>query len=340
MLRFAFMGLRHDHMLAMHRHVRDRADCEVVAVCEPDRETREALVAEGKLPVTHAAYAEVFETVDFDAVALGDVFGARGGLAIEALRRGKHVLADKPLCTALEDLDEIERLAKAKGLVVGCMLTMRDSGLTLRARELYDAGAIGEIHAIAFGGQHQLNYGRRPGWYFEEGRHGGTINDIAVHAVDCIPWITGKRIAMINVARSWNTRRAEAPAFKDAAQLMLTLENGCGVIGDVSYLLPDAIAGGNPLTWRFTFWGREGVMDYADSLEKITVWKPHAEKAEVYGPAASKPAGYLEAFVRETRGERHDLHLSMDEVIRASRTALLAQKVADEDIANVSIGDS
>ncbi|MEZ4683286.1 MAG: hypothetical protein R2932_54665 [Caldilineaceae bacterium] len=54
-------------------------------------------------------------------------------------------------------------------------------------RNLIRSGLIGEIHAINFGGQHPLMLDTRAAWYFEPGKHGGTINDIAIHAVDAIP---------------------------------------------------------------------------------------------------------------------------------------------------------
>ena len=77
---------------------------------------------------------------------------------------------------------EIVRLAAAKKLTVGMMLDMRDSGVFIKVRELVRAGGIGEIRAVALGGQHPLFTGKRAGWYHEAGKHGGTISDIAVHA--------------------------------------------------------------------------------------------------------------------------------------------------------------
>ena len=91
----------------------------------------------------------------------------------------------------MADLDRIEALAREKNLKVGCMLTMRDAAAFIGARNLIQAGRIGEVHAIAFGGQHPLLLGSRPGWYFEQGKHGGTITDIGIHAIDALPWVTG-----------------------------------------------------------------------------------------------------------------------------------------------------
>lgn len=145
-------------------------------------------------------------------------------------------------------------LAADKSLAIGCKLDLRDWGAFRQMAAMIRAREIGEVAAIAFGGQHPLNYDSRPKWYFEKGQHGGTLNDIAVHAIDYIRWATGLEFASINAARNWNAALAQAPDFKNAAQAMLTLQNDCGVLGDVSYLSPDGFGYRFPHYWRMTFW--------------------------------------------------------------------------------------
>ena len=135
------------------------------------------------------------------------------------------------------------------------MLSMRDHGQTIGARNMIREGTIGEIHAISFGGQHPLMLGSRPGWYFEEGKHGGTINDLAIHAIDCLPWITGLEFEIGQRRQVLECLRAGVSALSDGAQMMLTMDNGCGVLGDVSYFMPDKAGYSLPFYWRYTFWG-------------------------------------------------------------------------------------
>ena len=97
-------------------------------------------------------------------------------------------------------------------------------------------------------------YGKRPGWYFEEGKHGGTINDIAIHGIDLLRYLTGSGVKVINAARTWNAFAKSAPAFCDSAQFMVTLENGAGVIADVSYSSPDSFGYLMPTYWQFCVW--------------------------------------------------------------------------------------
>ena len=56
-----------------------------------------------------------------------------------------------------------------------------------KLREIILSGELGEVASIHIDGQHPLNPSVRPGWYFEPGKHGGTINDIGIHAFDFVP---------------------------------------------------------------------------------------------------------------------------------------------------------
>jgi predicted dehydrogenase len=270
-------------------------------------------------------------------VAVGDYYGRRGRILIDALRRGKHVLSDKPLCTSLAELDQIETLAHGQGLLVGCQLDMRDGPVTVEARRRILGGEIGEVHAISVGGQHPLLFGTRPGWYFEPGKHGGTINDIGIHALDALPWMTGLRFQEITFARAWNARLPQAPQFQDGAQFALTMSNGAGVLADVSYLGPDANGYRIPQYWRMTFWGSEGLLETDFSAGQVTLHRQRDPAPQVVQATQGVPGGYLDSFLRELRGETSGLHLSSAEVLAASRLALRVQEAADQGLLGVPL---
>ena len=336
-LRFAFIGFRHGHIHSLYELVDKAEDMEVVAACEEHAPTRERLQAEGRVEITHADYGEMLDEAACDVVATGDYFTIRGRREIQALRAGKHVISDKPLCTDMRDLDEIERLAREKDLRVGCMLTQRGLGCMAGARDLIRGGTIGEIHAISFGGQHPLNLGARADWYFEPGKHGGTITDIAIHAVDVIPWITGRSFERVVAARCWNAFAPEYPHFKDGAQMMLAMDNGCGVLGDVSYFMPNSAGYTLPFYWRITFWGRGGVLEVGHRAEGIQV-AVDGDKTLSRRPAPEgEPGSYLHSFVRDLRGEVVEGDLDTPTLIQSSRTAIAIQNAADGNAHDVAL---
>jgi len=336
-IRLAFIGFRHSHIFDLYRRAQEMSEIEVVAACEEDADARAKLAQEGAVAITHDRYDRMLGEVACDAVAVGDYYAARGRLAIEALRHGKHVLSDKPLCTSLDELDEIERLSADKGLCVDCMLDMRDAAPFITARQIIQEGTIGEVHAVSFGGQHPLLLGTRPGWYFEPGKHGGTINDIAIHALDAIPWITGLQFATVNAARCWNAFAAGYPHFEGAGQMMLTLENGAGVLGDVSYMMPDSSGYALPLYWRMTFWGRKGVFEVSYNVPHASL-ALNGEKGVRQVPLSeANPGGYLRSFLRDVQGVSIGDELCTAQSLRAARLALTIQKVADAGEYEVSL---
>jgi predicted dehydrogenase len=313
-------------------------EIEVVAACEDDPLTREQLAAQGDVVLTHSDYGQMLASVDCDAVAIGDYYARRGGLAIRALSHGKHVISDKPLCTDLDELREIERLSAEKRLCVDCMFDMRDQAQLISVRNLIRQGTIGEIHAISFGGQHPLNLGTRAPWYFEPGKHGGTINDIAIHAIDAIPWVTGLRFTTVNAARCWNALAKDIPHFEGAGQMMLTMENGCGVLGDVSYLAPGSSGYGLPFYWRMTFWGERGVIEVDCYNAKDITLALDGEDGVRHEPLAdSDPGGYLRSFLHDIQGNLETDELCTAHTLRATRTALTIQHAADTQAHDVAL---
>jgi predicted dehydrogenase len=339
--RIAFLGFRHGHVRDVYLRARERPDVEIVACCEEDAGVRAALEREGAVKVTHRDHRKLLETVACEAVVIGTVFGRRGAVIADALAAGRHVLTDKPACTSLVELDRIEELARKHDRVVGMMLDMRDAGVFIGMRRLVREGAIEEVRAAAFGGQHPLLSATRPAWYHEEGCHGGTVNDIAIHAIDLLPWMTGLRFSRIVAAREWQHGVPQGSHFRNAAQLMLAMENEAGVVGDVSYFSPDSHGYSLPLYWRFTLWGSGGVLETSLNAGEIMLFKDGESSGQALPPGPPDPGGYLESFLRETRGERRastdDARLTMADVFAASRTALRAQEAATRGLHDLEV---
>jgi predicted dehydrogenase len=334
---FAFVGFRHPHINDMYNRCSQRGDVQIVAACEEDAGTREALAKAGVVKITHDNFETMLRDVKADVIAIGDYYAKRGPLAIRALEAGLHVIADKPLCTSLAEYEQIERLAKQKGRVVSLMLDMRDSPVFVGFRQLIQAGEIGTIRAISFGGQHPLNFGSRAGWYFEPGKHGGTLNDIAIHAIDSIPWITGKKWVELEAARCWHHQPPSAPHFQGCGQMMAKLDGEAGVMGDVSYLSPDSFGYGVPYYWRFNFWGDGGMIEAGYNSKSITLNKAGEKTPREIPLPAGVPGGYLDSFLREIKGDTSNLQLPSADAMRAAKVSLQIQAAADSGACRVKL---
>jgi len=325
-LRFAFAGFRHGHILEVYAKAGSTPGCEVAGACEEHPATRANL--ESKVKFTHANVEALLNESNADVLAIGDYFGRRGALALMALERGKHVLSDKPLCTSLAELDEIERVAREKKRVVACQLGMPYQPQYVKLRELIQTGKLGVLHQISFGGQHPLLYGQRPGWYYEAGKHGGTINDIAIHSFDMLPKVTGLGFKRVIAARTWNAFAKEEPQFMDSAQFMLELSNGCGVLGDVSYALPTGLSYQTPQYWRFTLYGSLGIAEVSANSKQVWFAGATDAKPQIIESASAPSGGYFDTFLAAVNGSGNAEQITQ-ETIQATRVSLRVQKAAD-----------
>ncbi|MCL6519346.1 MAG: Gfo/Idh/MocA family oxidoreductase [Armatimonadetes bacterium] len=335
-IRIAFIGFRHSHIFDLYSRANASNDFEVIAACEEDDETRQQLNESMRARITHDNFDKMLDEVECDAIAVGNYYGKRGSIIIRALESGKHVISDKPICTSFDELDKINMLSIENQLKVGCMLDLRDKGQFIRAHELIHAGAIGEVHGVVVYGQHPLLFGTRPAWYFEEGKHGGTINDIGIHAFDLIPWATGLEWSQIVAARSWNAFATQTPHFRDAGQFMLKLSNDGGVVGDVSYFMPNSLGYTLDFYWRMTFFGREGIIETSSTAKSIMLAKDGNKEPEMFPPAKDNSGGYLRSFAEEVLHGKTE-GLSTEDVLRASYVALLTQHAGDEGLFGIEI---
>jgi len=329
-IKFVVAGFRHGHIFSLVNRIKETEDCELVACCEAHAETRANL----DLDVKYDDLDKMLSEVECDVVAIGDYYGARGSLALKALQTGKHVVADKPICTSLEELDAIEKLAAEKNLKVGCMLDLRQSPSLVKVRQLIQEDVLGEIQAMSFTGQHPLLWGSRPSWYFEDGKHGGTINDIAVHGIDYLQWATGMKVTELTAASTWNSFE-ECPIFNDGAQFMAKMENGCGVMADVSYFAPDSCGYTLPYYWEFTIWGKKGVARTCLSDNSVQLSLNGDKSTSSIALPATVQEDYFAQFLNELAGKPGDLTTAA--VIEAARKTLKIQQAADNKTAYIAL---
>lgn len=336
-MRIAFMGFRHGHIMGLYNAALTHPRVNVVAACEEDPSTADAIRTAGKIRLTHERYDRMLEEVEIDAIAVGDYFSKRGPVIIRALEAGKHVLADKPICTSRAELARIERLATEKHRSVGCLLDLRESGAFRAMRRMIRERLIGDVHTVAITAQHPLNLANRPKWYFEPGMHGGTINDIAIHALDLVPWMTGEKLVEVIAARAWNARLPQHPDFQDAAQFLIRLGNNGSLFGDVSYLSPDGLAYSAPQYWRVTAHGTDGMIETRLGSKTLLLAQASDKSPRVVPADPDQTNGCLDAFLNEADSAPGGNGLTMQDVFKASRCALVAQEAADHQRAYVSL---
>jgi UDP-2-acetamido-3-amino-2,3-dideoxy-glucuronate N-acetyltransferase len=129
----------------------------LAAVCDPSEGVRRALHDQDPSCRVLASHEEALHDTGIDAVAIATPAETHGALVGDALRAGKDVLVEKPLCLSLPEGEALAALARERGriLMVGHLLWYHPAVLELK--RMIDAGDLGRIHYVY---SHRLNFGK------------------------------------------------------------------------------------------------------------------------------------------------------------------------------------
>jgi predicted dehydrogenase len=117
-----------------------------------------------------------------------------------ALRRGKHVISDKPLATTAADAAQLLAEANAAGVVHAVTFNYRGNPLVQQAREMAATGELGPVHFIH--GAYLQDWLIEPtdfSWRLEPEKGGvsSAVADIGSHWCDLVQHVSGRRIVEV-----------------------------------------------------------------------------------------------------------------------------------------------
>ena len=142
---------------------------------------------------------ELLGNPELDIIVNLTIPDAHFAVSKRILEAGKHVYSEKPLVLSLEEGEELRRLAKAKGLSVGCAPDTFLGGSHQLARAFIDKGGIGRVTA---GTCHVMSPGMEswhpnPDFFFLPG--GGPILDLGPYYIANLVNLIGpvKRVAAL-----------------------------------------------------------------------------------------------------------------------------------------------
>ena len=130
------------------RVVREVADAELVAICEPRLERLRQVGA--RYPDTDLVpdLDTLLDREDVDAVVIATSATTHYDVARRCLEAGKHVLVEKPLATTSPDGQELVRMADEQGLTLMVGHTFVYNAAVAKLKEYVDEGALGEMYYL------------------------------------------------------------------------------------------------------------------------------------------------------------------------------------------------
>ncbi len=142
---------------------------------------------------------------------------------IAAARAGKHVFCEKPLGRTADESLEMWRAAATAGVKHMCAFNYRFVPAVRLARNLIEAGEIGEIHH--FRGRYLQEWGATDAevWRFEKAAAGsGALGDLGAHVIDLSRYLVGEIAAVSGLTATFQRGRE----VDDAIEAVVGFEGG------------------------------------------------------------------------------------------------------------------
>jgi len=164
----------------------------LVACADVVLERAQALAKTAPDAVAASDWRALLQRDDVDIVVVSTANNVLAEITLAAVQAGKHVLVEKPAARNAVELVPVIEAARHNGARVRVGFNHRYHPALLKARELFDAGALGEM-MFARG---RYGHGGRIG-YDKEWRAnpalsgGGELIDQGVHLIDLARWFLG-----------------------------------------------------------------------------------------------------------------------------------------------------
>ena len=244
-----------------------------------------------------------------EAVAIVTPNHVHYAAAREFLKRGIHVICDKPLTSTLPEARKLVKAAERSSALF--VLTHNYTGYPLirQAREMIANGELGDIRVVnveyAQDWLTQDDDSKQAAWRTDPAQSGlgGATGDIGTHAFNLAGFVTGLKLERLAAdLQSFVSGRA----LDDNGHVMLRYAGGARGL-----LWCSQVAPGNENGLRLRVYGEKGGLEWAQENPNQLWFTPFGEPKRLLtrggagtGPAAARmcrippghPEGYLEGF--------------------------------------------
>ncbi len=140
-------------------------------------------------------YTEMLDSGLVDAVLIETPHYLHPEMAIACLKRGIHVVCEKPAGVYTKQVKEMNRAAEESSALFGRMVNQRTDCLYRKMREIIAEGGIGKIQRVSW---IITNWFRTKRYYDSgswratwDGEGGGVLINQCPHQLDLVQWVTG-----------------------------------------------------------------------------------------------------------------------------------------------------
>ena len=203
---------------------------QVVAVSSGRAERARQSAKEHGIPACYIDFEEMLDTEKPDLVSIATPPENHFPMTMAALRRGIHVLCEKPFALSLSEAKEMKDAADRTPVVAMIDFEFRFAAARAYAAELLKENYVGEVRMADF----NVHFGWRShpedrpwSWWSDATRGGGVLGAFGSHAVDALRTVMGnpKRV-FCDLTTFVKERDARAVTSDDAFTLIIEFLTG------------------------------------------------------------------------------------------------------------------
>ncbi|WP_235019410.1 Gfo/Idh/MocA family protein [Tabrizicola flagellatus] len=316
-LRLGMVGGGRDAFIGAVHRIAARIDDQyelVAGAFSSNPEKALASAADLGVPRAYTSFAEMAAKEarrkdGIDAVAIVTPNHMHAPVAMQFLKRGIHVICDKPLTATLAEAKKLARAAEASGVIFALTHNYTGYPMIRQAKAMIAAGELGELRLV------NVEYvqdwltepvdNKQADWRTDPARSGagGSTGDIGTHAFNLANFVTGLTL---------DSLAADLTAFvpgrrvDDNGHVLLRYKGGAK-----GMLWCSQVAPGNENGLRLRVYGTKGGLEWAQEDPNYLWFTPFGQPKRLItrggagsGPEAARvtrvppghPEGYLEGF--------------------------------------------
>ena len=297
------------------KHIKAAVDngFDILAVCDIDDShiddmfSRAVPCDSGKIR-RYDNFCEMYEKEAPELVSIALPSGLHAKAATEAIKRGIHVIIEKPIAMSIKDADEIIRLSREYNVKVSSCHQNRFNIAVQEMRRALEDGKFGRLSngAITVRWSRGEDYYKQADWRGKFSSDGGTLMNQCIHGIDLLRWMCGDKLKRVYGA----TRRQYHPYIEaeDVGTAVFEFENGVIATVEGTVNVP-----GKNLEEHLTLIGENGVVKLGGtSANTVDVWQ--------FSDGENEEKGGLQESTSDVYGNGHtSLFRDVYEAIRDDR---------------------
>ena len=163
----------------------------VNAICDMDVGRLDALAGEYGIPHKYAQADHLLDSGLCDVVSVCTPNAFHAPLSIEAMRKGMHVLCEKPMAMNTAEARQMVDVSKETGKTLGIHFNHRMQPHVAALKQYAAAGDLGELYFGRTTWHRRRGIPGRPGFVSKKQAGGGAMIDLGVHQLDQLLYIMG-----------------------------------------------------------------------------------------------------------------------------------------------------